>query len=137
MQTFLAAFGIPELNSTQKAAVSAVSEHNEVILIAPTGSGILICFFLLPLVPLLNTQKTTTQLLIVVPSRELALQIEEVFRKMSTGFKITCCYGGHSVQIEEQSLSQVISGGWYTRSVVPSFGERILQLKTFGFFSFR
>ncbi|MBK9048525.1 MAG: DEAD/DEAH box helicase [Bacteroidetes bacterium] len=108
MKTFLAAFGIAELNSMQKAAVSAVSEHNEVMLIAPTGSGKTLAF-LLPLVPLLNTQKTTTQLLIVVPSRELALQIEEVFRKMSTGFKITCCYGGHSVRIEEQSLSQVPS----------------------------
>ena len=44
--------------------------------------------------------------MIIVPSRELALQIEQVFKKMSTGFKITCCYGGHLRETEENNLLQ-------------------------------
>jgi superfamily II DNA/RNA helicase len=42
----------------------------------------------------------------VVPSRELALQIEQVFKSMGTGFKISCCYGGHKREIEENNLIQ-------------------------------
>jgi ATP-independent RNA helicase DbpA len=44
--------------------------------------------------------------LILVPSRELALQIELVFRQMGTGFKCLCCYGGHPVTIEKNALRQ-------------------------------
>ena len=44
--------------------------------------------------------------MIIVPSRELALQIDEVLRKMGTGLKVTVCYGGHKREIEEQNLIQ-------------------------------
>src|SRR5690606_18430770 len=55
-----------------------------------------------------NIDKTdpNTQGLIVVPSRELAMQIEQVFKKMGTGNKITSCYGGHKREIEENNLVQ-------------------------------
>jgi len=46
------------------------------------------------------------QALILVPSRELAIQIDEVFRKMATGYKVTCCYGGHKRETEENNLIQ-------------------------------
>ena len=39
-------------------------------------------------------------------ARELALQIEQVFKTMGTGFKVNCCYGGHAVKIERNNLSQ-------------------------------
>ncbi len=38
--------------------------------------------------------------------RELALQIEQVFKNMGSGFKITCCYGGHLRETEENNLKQ-------------------------------
>ena len=44
--------------------------------------------------------------MIIVPSRELALQIEQVVRSMGTGFKVTCCYGGHKRETEENNLIQ-------------------------------
>jgi superfamily II DNA/RNA helicase len=44
--------------------------------------------------------------LILAPSRELALQIEQVFRSMGTDFKVNCCYGGHSMSIEKKNLSE-------------------------------
>jgi ATP-dependent RNA helicase DeaD len=46
------------------------------------------------------------QALVLAPSRELAIQIDEVFRKMGTGYKVVCCYGGHKREIEENSLVQ-------------------------------
>jgi superfamily II DNA/RNA helicase len=46
------------------------------------------------------------QCLILTPTRELAVQIERVWQKMSTGFKVNSCYGGHAMQTEVQNLSQ-------------------------------
>lgn len=34
------------------------------------------------------------QAVVLVPSRELALQIEQVFKAMATGFPVMSCYGG-------------------------------------------
>lgn len=45
------------------------------------------------------------QSLILVPSRELALQIAGVFTAMNTPWKCCCCYGGHSMSEERKVLS--------------------------------
>jgi superfamily II DNA/RNA helicase len=99
----LAQFNITELTDMQKAMLEAVGKPNDLILISPTGSGKTLAF-LLPIVELLEKEKEGVQVLIIVPTRELAQQIEAVFKQMSTGFKINCCYGGHSVQIERNNL---------------------------------
>ena len=88
----------------QEAAIAA-AKKSDVILLSPTGSGKTLGF-LLPLLGLLDAKISTVQAMILVPSRELALQIEQVFRTMSSGFKVNCCYGGHDVKIERNNLSQ-------------------------------
>ena len=87
----------------QEAAISA-AKKGDVIVLSPTGSGKTLGF-LLPLLGSLKTGVSHVQALILVPSRELALQIEQVFRAMSTGFKVNCCYGGHDVKTELNNLS--------------------------------
>jgi ATP-independent RNA helicase DbpA len=94
---------ISALNEMQKAAIEASSKGNEVILLSPTGSGKTLGF-LLPVLSFLKEDKKGVQALILVPSRELAIQIETVFKQMGTGFKINCCYGGHSTRIEKNNL---------------------------------
>lgn len=89
----------------QQAASDAINQNNKIILLSNTGSGKTIAF-LLPLLKALKPDLPGTQALIVVPSRELALQIEEVLKKLQTGFKITACYGGHKREIEENNLLQ-------------------------------
>ncbi|MBI4947699.1 MAG: DEAD/DEAH box helicase [Bacteroidetes bacterium] len=101
----LSHFNIQELNEMQKATLDAIPKTNDVILISPTGSGKTLAF-LLPTLQLLDSQKKDVQVLILVPTRELAQQIEQVFKKMSTGFKISCCYGGYEVRIEKNNLLQ-------------------------------
>ena len=44
------------------------------------------------------------QILIVVPSRELAQQIEQVIRKMGSGFKVNAVYGGRSGTLDKIDL---------------------------------
>jgi superfamily II DNA/RNA helicase len=95
---------INALNPMQEAAINA-AKKGDVILLSPTGSGKTLGF-LLPLLNSLNTTISTVQVLILVPSRELALQIEQVFRAIGSGFKVNCCYGGHSLKIELNNLSQ-------------------------------
>lgn len=96
---------IRELNEMQLASLEASESPNDIVLLADTGSGKTLSF-LLPLALGLNRERPVTQAMIIVPSRELALQIEQVFKKMGTGFKITCCYGGHLRETEENNLIQ-------------------------------
>ena len=95
---------IEELNTMQVASLQA-KENEDVILLSITGSGKTLAF-LLPLVQLLKKEYKVVQAMIIVPSRELAIQIDDVFRKMQTGFKVTLCYGGHKREIEETNLIQ-------------------------------
>ncbi len=99
----LANLDIEALNEMQEASLAANLEHNNVLLLSATGSGKTLAY-LLPILQKIDTESKNTQALIVVPSRELATQIEGVFKQMGTGLKITSCYGGHKREIEEQSL---------------------------------
>ncbi len=99
----LANFNIKQLNAMQQAMLSTITQPNDIVLISPTGSGKTLGF-LLPILQLLQEDVNGVQVLIIVPSRELAIQIEQVFKQMGTPYKINCCYGGHSVRIEENNL---------------------------------
>jgi superfamily II DNA/RNA helicase len=96
---------IKALNEMQLAAIDAVKKGTDIVLLSPTGSGKTLGF-LLPILNLLDESKKGVQALIIVPSRELALQIEQVFKQMSTGYKVNCCYGGHSTRVEKNNLEQ-------------------------------
>ena len=96
--------GILSLNPMQEAAQRAILGDNDLFLVAPTGSGKTIGF-LLPIFQLLNPNQAGVQCLVLAPSRELAMQIEQVWRTMATGYKVNVCYGGHSMETELKNLS--------------------------------
>lgn len=96
---------ITSLNEMQQASLVATGKGSDVVLLAPTGSGKTLGF-LFPLLKNLNADIKGVQALILVPSRELALQIEQVFKQMGTGFKVNCCYGGHPVRTERNNFEQ-------------------------------
>ena len=103
--TILSKLKIEALNEMQLAAIGAVEKHDNVILLSATGSGKTLAY-LLPLSQSIKPDGTKTQAIIIVPSRELALQIESVFKSMGTNLKVTCCYGGHLRETEENNLKQ-------------------------------
>ena len=103
--TYLAKLNIKALNEMQQSAIGAIQDNNELILLSATGSGKTLAF-LMPLLDQLDPEEKLCQALIMVPSRELALQIESVLKQMQSGFKVTTCYGGHKREIEENNLLQ-------------------------------
>lgn len=103
-KTILSSLNIDRLNKMQIAAEDTIIKEKNTILLSPTGSGKTLAF-LLPILNLLREDIKAVQCLIIVPSRELALQIEQVWKKMSTKFKVNVCYGGHSIDTELKNLS--------------------------------
>ncbi len=96
--------GIDSLNEMQEVAQTTILQDNNVLLLSPTGSGKTLAF-LMPIFQLLEENINTVQCLILVPSRELGLQIEQVWKKMGTNYKVNICYGGHSLDTEIKNLS--------------------------------
>lgn len=96
--------GIESLNEMQETAQETILNDANVLLLSPTGSGKTLAF-LLPIFQLLQPEISTVQCLILVPSRELGLQIEGVWKKMGTDYKVNVCYGGHSIDTEIKNLS--------------------------------
>lgn len=94
---------IQALNPMQEAALSANREGKDLILLSPTGSGKTLAY-LLPLLEVLDKDNADVQVLVLVPSRELALQIESVFKLMDTEFRITSCYGGRPAMEEKKTM---------------------------------
>jgi superfamily II DNA/RNA helicase len=103
IQSSLKLLNIKNLNSIQLEFQSKYKNNKNIKLVSPTGSGKTIAF-LLPILSSINLDQQRTQALIIVPSRELALQIDEVLRNMKTGLRIQAVYGGHSVSSEANSL---------------------------------
>ncbi len=91
----LSKLGISALNPMQLEAQSIIKSSNQVVLLSPTGTGKTLAF-LLPVINELDENCNEIQVVIIVPSRELAIQIEQVMREMGTGFKVNAVYGGRS-----------------------------------------
>jgi len=87
--------GIEKLNPMQEETGLAIHACHNVVLLSPTGTGKTVAF-LLPIIDKLDATCTEIQVLILVPSRELAIQIEQVIREMGTGFKANAIYGGRA-----------------------------------------
>lgn len=102
--TILSNLGIDALNEMQIEAQDTILKEQNTILLSPTGSGKTLGF-LLPVAQLLSEDTRKVQCLVIAPSRELALQIEQVWKKMGTKFKVNVCYGGHSIDTEIRNLS--------------------------------
>ena len=103
IQSALRNLKIKELNPMQEASLEQATGRKDVILLSPTGSGKTLAY-LLPLLLTLKPNDDSVQVLILVPSRELALQIDSVFKAMGTSWKTCCCYGGHPIAEEKKSI---------------------------------
>jgi len=102
---FLKNLSIPAFTEMQEEVITKAAHTENLLVLAPTGSGKTLSF-LIPLIAKLSNKSKEVQAIIVAPSRELSLQIEQVLRSMKASYKVSCVYGGHSVKIEQNSLSE-------------------------------
>ncbi|CAN5403358.1 DEAD/DEAH box helicase [soil metagenome] len=103
-EAILEKLGIARLNPMQEEAIRAIDTNAAVVLLSPTGTGKTLAF-LLPLLKTLDIEVKEVQALILVPSRELAIQIEQVTREMGSGFKANAVYGGRAIAKDKAELS--------------------------------
>lgn len=89
----------------QAKSVEALIKGNDIIGIANTGTG-KTGAFLIPIIHRLLTEEKRFQSLIVLPTRELALQVEEEFKSLTKGLKMTAStfIGGTNVGKDLQKL---------------------------------
>ena len=73
----LTKLNIHALNPMQEEAIPVIETTTNTIILSPTGTGKTLAFSL-PLLKVLDPNSTEVQALILVPSRELAIQIEQV-----------------------------------------------------------
>ena len=99
------ALGIKQLTTVQQKMLSLSGTSDNIVVTAPTGSGKTLAF-LLNVIPAMRPADGTVQTVVIVPSRELAMQVGEVARRITTGdYRTVVCYGGHPFQEEERSLA--------------------------------
>jgi len=96
---------IEKLNEMQEETQLAIHSCPEVVLLSPTGTGKTLAF-LLPLIAEMDEKCEEIQTVVVVPSRELAIQIEQVAREMGTGYKVNAFYGGRSFSKDRIDLNR-------------------------------
>ncbi|MGB5648034.1 MAG: DEAD/DEAH box helicase, partial [Muriicola sp.] len=105
-QDILEKLKIAVLNPMQEEAISVIKKTTNTILLSPTGTGKTLAF-LLPIIESLDPECSEVQALILVPSRELAIQIEQVVRNMGSGFKVNAVYGGRPMSKDKIELKHI------------------------------
>ena len=98
-----------ELTKIQELAIEPALQGKDVIVAAKTGSGKTLCF-LIPMLELLYKEKTSRHDglvgLILTPTRELALQIFNVLRKIGKKFEFSAglLIGGNNIKQEQGNI---------------------------------
>lgn len=95
---------IDRLNEMQLNVARTISTtDNDIIVLSPTGSGKTLAY-LLPLIFQLNPALDTLQMVVIVPTRELAKQSVEVLHTMGVPLRGLALYGGRPAMEEHREI---------------------------------
>lgn len=97
---------IEHLTPMQEEALLTAREKRDMILLSPTGTGKTLAY-LLPLIERMAQGVVGVQAMVIVPSRELALQIEGVLKTMNLPWKAMSVYGGRAAMDEHRTMRGV------------------------------
>ena len=107
MELNLSKLGVNELNSMQELMLSEYPTHRHIVLLSPTGSGKTLAY-LLPLLQTIDSSLDVLQAMIIVPSRELAIQTQQVMRELSSTLRSYACYGGRPTMDEHRVIRSLL-----------------------------
>jgi ATP-independent RNA helicase DbpA len=96
--------GFKHFNEMQESTLEVSKKNENILLLAPTGSGKTVAY-LLSMLPAIKINGVGVQALILAPTRELVLQIESVLKLMKLPLKVNACYGGHDFKIERKNFT--------------------------------
>ena len=105
-QSALNRISVETLTPMQEAAITACRRHNDMVLLSPTGTGKTLAY-LLPVIEQLRLGVEGVQAMVIVPSRELALQIDSVVKSMALPWKAMSVYGGRAAMDEHRSMKGI------------------------------
>ncbi len=103
----------------QKVIPHLLSQPTDIIGLAQTGTGKTAAFGL-PLLHHMDVAQKQVQALVLSPTRELCMQIQEEFKKYSKhlrGLKTTAVYGGVPISGQIRTKNQSASGSSHTRTI--------------------
>ncbi|MSQ28478.1 MAG: DEAD/DEAH box helicase [Dehalococcoidia bacterium] len=113
VQSAIAEMGIVSPTPIQSQVIPAMLAGRDVIGQARTGSGKTLAFAA-PVVDRVDPRQREVQALVLVPTRELALQVGEVLDRLarSRSLRMTLLYGGRSLEPEKRALfsAQIVVG---------------------------
>ncbi len=99
-------FGAETLTPMQERMRSEALASGHIVLLSPTGTGKTLAY-LLPLAELVRKDDDRLQAVVIVPTRELAIQSEDVLRRAGTGIRSMCLYGGRPAMEEHRTMREV------------------------------
>lgn len=111
----VADMGFEEATPIQKMAIPAILEGNDITGQAQTGTGKTAAFGI-PLIEMIDSGSRDVQVLVLAPTRELAIQIAEEFSrfgKFKKGLSIVPVYGGQPIERQFRALragAQIVIG---------------------------
>ena len=114
MRNTLKTLGYETPTPIQEQSLGLLLGGRDLIGIAQTGTG-KTAAFAVPIVERIDLTEKAVQALVLCPTRELALQTTDVFRKISAGKKLrtVSIYGGQSQNVQIQALragAQIVVG---------------------------
>jgi superfamily II DNA/RNA helicase len=119
---------INTLNTVQSESIPALLDGRDAVIQSPTGSGKTIAF-LIPLVQGLQHGRPGPQGLIVAPTRELAIQVDSVFKSLDSGWRTALLYGGVGYHTQTQALRRGVDVVIGTPGrILDMVGKRLLSL---------
>ena len=97
--------GFEEMSEVQKAAIPAIMDGNSLFIQAKTGAGKTYAY-LIPSVANVYPQSPDTQILIIAPTRELAVQVNESAERICPFFNVhpVVCIGGLDIDRQINAL---------------------------------
>ncbi|OOB77442.1 MAG: RNA helicase [Epulopiscium sp. Nele67-Bin001] len=109
MKRAIKEMGFKETTPIQEAAIPPVLAGRDIIAQAPTGTG-KTCAFGIPAIENINVKSSDVQVLILCPTRELALQIATEMNKLCSHKRdigILAIYGGESIDKQMAALRRM------------------------------
>ena len=98
--------GYVQATPVQSGAIPYFMEYKDVVAKAPTGTGKTFAFGI-PMVEHIDPERTDVLGLVLAPTRELAIQIQDELRDLCAfkeGVRVVCLYGGQPI---DRQISQL------------------------------